>query len=411
MDPSGRKIYIIGAGISGLVAARTLEERGFSPVILEGTDSPGGRVKTDQVNGVLFDRGFQVLLTAYPEAKKHLDFEQLDLYRFSPGALIFAQGTMQRVGDPVRDASTLWATLLASIGSIGDKWKIYRLSSALKKKPLPEIFRAEEQSTHAYLKALGFSDRIIRAFFKPFFTGIFLEEELRTSSRMFEFTFKMFSEGYAAIPSTGIGAISKTLADSLERTTIHYNRRVRKVSSDAIVMEGGEVLQADATLVTVPMDPKTGELNTRVLSWKRCDNLYFAVTDRTFPEGIIGLVADEASLVNNLYYPFGQYSDGDPVLSVTVVKDHALDQDTLVERIGKELSHFCGITPRKCLKHYSIQQALPDLSEVCMESTNFLSPSLENVYLAGDYLLNASLNAAMASGEAAAKAMADSLDA
>ncbi|MEJ2163306.1 MAG: FAD-dependent oxidoreductase, partial [Robiginitalea sp.] len=272
-------------------------------------------MKTDQLEEVLFDRGFQVLLTAYPEARKHLDFEELDLYRFNPGALIFAQGTMQRIGDPIRDASTLWATRLASIGSIGDKWKIYRLSSTLKRKSLQDIFEGEEQSTLSYLKDFGFSDRIIKAFFKPFFAGIFLEEELRTSSRMFEFTFKMFSEGYAAIPASGIEAIPRNLANSLKQTTIQYNRRVRRVGSDTIVMEGGEVINTDATLVTVPIDPETGELNTRKLPWKRCDNLYFAVEDHTFPEGIIGLVADKASLVNNLYYPFGQFYKGDPVLS------------------------------------------------------------------------------------------------
>ena len=40
-------------------------------------------------------------------------------------------------------------------------------------------------------------------------TGIFLENELKTSSRMFEFVFKMFSEGDTAIPGRGMGMIPK----------------------------------------------------------------------------------------------------------------------------------------------------------------------------------------------------------
>ena len=66
MPDTTQKIYIVGAGISGLIAAKTLEEKGYAPVILEATDSPGGRVKTDNVSGVVLDHGFQVLLTAYP---------------------------------------------------------------------------------------------------------------------------------------------------------------------------------------------------------------------------------------------------------------------------------------------------------------------------------------------------------
>ena len=72
-----QKIYIIGAGLSGLVAAIELEKAGFSPIILESSDKVGGRMKTDQVDGYLLDHGFQVILTAYPEVKRYLNFYHL----------------------------------------------------------------------------------------------------------------------------------------------------------------------------------------------------------------------------------------------------------------------------------------------------------------------------------------------
>jgi len=68
------KIHIVGAGVSGLVAARVLEEKGFFPVIIEATDRVGGRVKTDRFRDFQLDHGFQVLLTAYPAAQKYLDY-------------------------------------------------------------------------------------------------------------------------------------------------------------------------------------------------------------------------------------------------------------------------------------------------------------------------------------------------
>ena len=410
MSGTTQKIYIVGAGISGLIAAKTLEEKGYSPVILEASDSPGGRVKTDRDSGVVLDHGFQVLLTAYPQAKKHLDYQGLRLKYFEPGALIFSKGKAHRIGDPLRDISSLFPTILAPVGSWADKWKIFTLSRALKRKPIEAIFDAPEQTTMDYLEAYGFSEKIIRSFFKPFFTGIFLEEDLRTSSRMFEFVFKMFSEGYAALPLAGIGAISEQLTASLKTSQIQFQQRVRKIEADEITLEDGQTLSSDATLVTVPIDRQTGELNPGKTHWKHCDNLYFTVPERTFSEGIIGLVAEKGSLVNNLYYPFGQSLNGQPLLSVTVVKDHGLDLDTLCERVRKDLKTHCNIETGELVRHYHIKQALPDISDVRMQPQPSALQSGRGVFLAGDYLLSGSLNAAMASGEAAAEALAQNFD-
>ncbi len=410
MEPSAAPIYIIGAGISGLVAAKTLEERGYAPIILESAATPGGRVQTDAEKGVLFDRGFQVLLTAYPQAVKHLNFEKLNLHHFRPGALIFSGGKPERIGDPLRDLSSLLPTLTSQVGSLGDKWKIFRLSGRLKKKSIEEIFSTPEKTTLEYLQAYGFSDLLVKTFFKPFFGGIFLENALQTSSRMFEFTFKMFSEGYAALPASGIGAISKQLADGLQKTVLTYGQQVQQVRSGSVVFNGGEERPSRATLITVPFDPGTGMLQGSGVSWERCDNLYFSVAKPTFEEGVIALVADPDALVNNLHFPFGQQMEGHPVLSVTVVKKHSLEQRELIQKVREDLERCCGIQTQSFLKHYSIDKALPRKTDLKMELDRPESANFENVFVAGDYLLNGSLNAAMASGEAAAHALANALE-
>jgi len=80
------QVLIVGAGLSGLCAARALQAAGVTCCVLEAGEAVGGRVRTDVVDGFRLDRGFQVFLTAYPEAARELDLRALDLCPFEPGA-------------------------------------------------------------------------------------------------------------------------------------------------------------------------------------------------------------------------------------------------------------------------------------------------------------------------------------
>src|SRR6202166_4780809 len=95
-------VLIIGAGLAGLCCAKRLTEAGITFQIVEASDGIGGRVRTDEVDGFLLDRGFQVLLTAYPEAKHYLDFSRLDLRSFHSGVLSWYGGRMNKLVDPWR---------------------------------------------------------------------------------------------------------------------------------------------------------------------------------------------------------------------------------------------------------------------------------------------------------------------
>ena len=68
-------------------------------MVLEASDGIGGRVRTDVIDGFRLDRGFQVLLTAYPEIARQFDLDILDLRRFEPGAMVWNGTTTQFVGD------------------------------------------------------------------------------------------------------------------------------------------------------------------------------------------------------------------------------------------------------------------------------------------------------------------------
>ena len=166
-------VIIIGAGISGLTAAKVLKAAGKSIKILESTNAIGGRVKTDEVDGFLLDHGFQVLLTAYPEAKRFLNYKALDLCTFQPGALILTENGISQIGDPLRQPSTLLKTLSSPAGSFADKIRMLGLKLTLSGKSIDEIFNTTETTTIAYLIDKGFTNQMISRFFGPFMTGIF----------------------------------------------------------------------------------------------------------------------------------------------------------------------------------------------------------------------------------------------
>jgi len=165
LDKKEFKIYIIGAGVSGLVAAQVLENNGYAPIILEASDRAGGRVKTDIKKGFQLDHGFQVLLSSYPAAQKYLDFKVLKLQELKPGAVIFKNGKQQIIGDPLRDISTLFSTLFSGVGTFSDKFKIFQLNLKLKNKSVEAIFSSDEISTKAYLQEFGFSSFLMRKLF------------------------------------------------------------------------------------------------------------------------------------------------------------------------------------------------------------------------------------------------------
>ena len=405
MKQKSPSIHIIGGGISGLIAARVLEEHGLSATIIEATDRLGGRVKTDVLDGYSLDHGFQVLLTAYPAAKKYLDFDALALQEFLPGSAIFKNGKQKIIGDPLRNLSLLIPTLFSEIGTVNDKLKILALNRRLKKKSIQNIFAEKEQTTLAYLENIGFSETIITDFFIPFFSGIFLENKLDTSSRMFEFVYKMFGEGNAALPKDGIQAIPKQLFEKLKNTTCVFNTKVKSVENGSIILESGEIIKSNFTIIATQASGLVSNLKNQATLWKSCDTLYFEVAKREIRKPLIGLIAAPNALINNIFYHTSLQTSATAtkeLLSVTVIDRQNLTNKQLVAKVQKELKELCNIDSCTFIKQYNIPMALPKLQDIQYEMLPSETRLTETIFLAGDTQLNGSLNAAMIAGERAA---------
>ncbi|GHB24439.1 NAD(P)/FAD-dependent oxidoreductase [Mongoliitalea lutea] len=405
-----KPVCIIGAGLSGLIAAYELEMAGYSPVILESSDGVGGRVRTDEVRGFLCDRGFQVLNTAYPEAQRYLDYDALDLRKFSPGAIVLRPGNSFAIHDPLRDPMKLFGMAFSEVGSLTDKVKIFTLTNQLKSQSEEQLFAEESKPTIQFLKEYGFSDIIINNFFKPFFKGIFLENELSTSSRMFKFVFRMFALGYAAVPAKGMGQISEQLKSKLQKTEIRLNTSVASITGTTIQLTNGEVLEARKIIVTCKPDLVIPQLQGQVNPYRKVVNVYFALDHSFTASPMISLITDSQFIINNLVFMTdvskAYAPQGKALLSVSIVKPVKVD-DKLISLIGIELEALTGIsaTHFEHITTYEITEALPDVQDMKGDITPTQCKLMDGVFLAGDHMLNASINAAMTSGRRAAEAL------
>jgi len=409
------EVIIIGAGIAGLTAAKILKAAGKSVLVLEASDGVGGRVRTDELDGYLLDRGFQVFLTAYPEAKKLLDYKALELRKFDPGAIILNREGITTLGDPARQPGSIVSTLLSSAATFTDKLRMLRLKLKLAGKSIDEIFSEPEITTTEYLKKEGFSGTIMNQFFRPFMTGIFLEDRLNTSSRMFEFVFKMFSEGNAAVPAKGMGMIPKQLAECLSSQELLFHQNVSAVNGGSVTTTDGVVYQAKYVLIaTAPLRSPIRNRNSNI-EHHSVSNMYFTAKKRPFEKPLIALNTLPGKIVNNIAVmdriSTGYSKNGDTLISLSLIGDHSkANQNELQENVVKELKFwYPEAVSWKHLKTYHIDYALPNDDHVTNEPDYKTMLVNAQCFTCGDYLMNGSINAAMKSGRLAAEAMINTM--
>jgi phytoene dehydrogenase-like protein len=380
--------------------------------VLEASDNVGGRIRTDEVDGFLLDRGFQVLLTAYPEARRCLDYKALKLREFEPGAMVHTQGRFHTLSDPIRRPRKAMGSVIAPVGTLNDKLLIAKLRAELLDAEIDQILSAPETTTLAALRRYGFSDRMIDRFFRPFLGGMFLDPELQTSSRMFRFVYRMFTQGAAAIPNGGMQEIPRQLAAHLDEGSVRLNARVQHVWEGGIRLESGEELFAGAVVVACDpihaarLLPDDG-IRT-VMRGVRC--LYFAAADPPIGERYLVLNGAGEGLINSLCVPSelapGYAPPGCHLVCVTVL--HApLSEDILIRDVREQLLRWFGEQANgwEFLRSYHIENAL--LDQAPAQGGVAMSPVRVRVglYVCGDHCGTASINGAMLAGRRAAEAV------
>ncbi|HYY17613.1 MAG TPA: FAD-dependent oxidoreductase, partial [Streptosporangiaceae bacterium] len=188
-------MIIVGAGVAGLACALDLAAANVPVRVLESADAVGGRMRTDQQQGFLLDRGFQVFNTSYPQVKRRLSLRGLQLRPFTPGVLLQTGDRRVRFTDPTRQPAGASDLLRGRLGGPAGVLALARLSAADMLLPASLIKNQPDRTTLAALSEAGVSPDLCELLFRPFLAGVFLEDELETSARFFHLVWRTMLRG------------------------------------------------------------------------------------------------------------------------------------------------------------------------------------------------------------------------
>jgi len=416
MNREQPSIVIVGAGLSGLACARLLARAGLGFKIYEAADAVGGRVCSERVEGFTLDRGFQVFLPAYPEAKRVLDYDGLKLRPFYRGAEVYYKGRLHRLADPFSHPRDAIRHARDPFVSWKDKW----LSLVLRK----EVFctrqverRLPEMQTLKYLRDFGFSDDFIDRFFRPFFGGVFLERDLRTSARMFLFLYSMFGQGGAALPAHGMQAIPDQLAVALPPGSLRLGAAAESVRAGQVVLAGGEVVRADHIVLAVSEEAAARLLPEafpeKPLPARGTTCVYFETGQDLPGAPVIHLDGDGIGPVNSAcvlsrvspdYAPPGRHLISASILGTPTSADL---EDVVREQMMRWFGP--GAASWRHLRTLQIRHAQPEARQLRQGGAPLPAVIAPGLYRCGDWCEDVSINGALLSGRRAAEAVTGAL--
>ncbi len=406
--PQRMDVIVIGAGLAGLTAARTLQRAGKRVRVLEASPWVGGRVRSREMQGFTLDAGYQVLFGAYPAVQRQLDLPALDLVDLPPSAAIRLGAGEELLGDPRRDPGVIPGLLSARSLTLKDRLVFAQLVASVSLGAPHTLLTGPDEPTRAYLQRLGFSERVLERFFAPFFGGIFLKRDLSTSARLFRYYLRMLLSGRVSLPRRGMSAISEQLASNLDLT---FNARVLHLAPHrrgvSVITSLGEL---DAEQVIVAADaPSAASLLGEDFSRGSVGSTYLYYASATALGGQHRLILNpRPGLINNAQWlsqllpqraPQGQH-----LLVVTVLGQPDLTDAALDTAVRAELRTWygTGVDQLRTLAVERIPYAQYPQPPDYASTLPGHATHLPGVLLAGEITSMSGIQGAMESGEKAA---------
>ena len=403
----GCDVIIVGAGIAGLAAARHLTAAKKNVIVIESNSTPGGRVRSDIIDGVTIDRGFQLLNPAYPEAVKMLDFKALNLRSFTPGVRVrTSQGTRTLI-DPFRSPRSVLATAKSVPGTRLGQVRFAAYMAELAKGYGRELQYRDDGT--AYDALSGFSD-IRDDVLAPFLSGVLFDDSMTTSRRLVDVFLRCFVRGTPAVPAAGMGEIARQLSQGIALSLNESAVRVTptSVTTNARTHTARAVLVATDPTTAAYLIPglPTPQMRSGTTWWHRAPVPVTSINNGlpilTVDAGRTGPLVN--TVVMNAAAP--EYASTDQALIASTALGTGPNSSA---DIAKHLSYLYGANTAR----WEIVAVQPMIETVpAFEvGTPFRKPTrLDNgIFIAGDHRDTPSLQGALVSGRRAAAAIRHAL--
>ncbi|MEV7555993.1 NAD(P)/FAD-dependent oxidoreductase [Amycolatopsis sp. NPDC089917] len=400
-------VVIVGAGLAGLSAGLSFHRAGISCVVLEAGDEVGGRVRTDVVDGFRLDRGFQILNPAYPAIRRLVDVDALRLGKFWRAVRVADGDRLSLLGNPLDTPKAFRDVAARRHLSVKDLAALGALTVRAAAGPAQAIVRGEDRATLDELRRTGLSDRAIESVFRPFLSGVFLEDGLSTSSRFFRLVWRSFLSSAPSLPALGMGELPRQLARSIPSDGVRTGTPVEAIGNGRVRTAGGDVWNARA--VVVATDGTTAAKLVEGVpepSWNSVTTWYFAPPRSPLSEPVLLVDGQGGSILNTAvltevcptYAP-----EGASLVSASTLGQLAEPEmrRTLTRLYRTDASSW------PLVGRYEIPHALP-----AMPSPHDFRRSIrfgDTTYVCGDHRDSSSLQGALASGARTARAVARSL--
>ncbi|MFF8410010.1 NAD(P)/FAD-dependent oxidoreductase [Streptomyces omiyaensis] len=400
---------VVGAGAAGLACAGDLCAEGLRVLLLEAGDAPGGRMRTDRVAGFTADRGFQVFNTSYPQVKRRVELRALRLRPFTPGVLVDTGGGLRRFTDPSRRPKESGDLLRGRLASGRDLLALSVLSARDTLAPASVLRRGTDGTTREALAAAGVSPDLVETFFRPFLSGVFLEDRLETSARFFHLVWRSMLRGTLCLPAEGIGAVPAQLAARLPRHVLRTGTPVAALTPDGVVLaDGGEVPSRAVVVATGQRVAAELLPGLRVPEGRIVTTLYHAA-DRPPLEEPVLVVDSRRRFLNTCVLTAvqpGFSTDGRALVSTSVLGSPDTAETAAVLRALGEVygADTSGWEP---VHRVTVTDALPAMpGPTPLSRTVRWAPGR---YVCGDHRATGSLQGALSSGARAARAVLEDL--
>jgi hypothetical protein len=393
---------VVGAGAAGLTCAADLCAAGLSVRVLEAGDAPGGRMRTDVRDGYRLDRGFHVFNTDYPQVRRLIDVDELDLQAIAAGCLLCTDGTRHRLGHPLRMPGVWHEAIGGHLASAKDLVRLSAVCAGELVTPVPRLKAATETTARHALEGAGLSEGFIDTVLRPVLAGVFLDTDLATSSRVLRLVCRSMLRGTIALPAAGIGAVPLQLAARLPPGTLALEHPVAELTDAGVALADGS--EMPARHVVVATDPAAAEgLLPEV---PEADSLpvttyYHAALRPPLEEPILlvdaGLGLLYTIVVSNALPACAPH--GAALIATSLATASPPAQDVVREQLAA--IYETDTSGWSCVGVYRIERALPSMKPPWPLSRRCRIG--EGRYLCGDHRATGSLQGAMASGARAAR--------